>query len=40
MLNEYYQRSLQVPEGLEELDLVLRESFSCYEDWRRYGVRR
>ena len=27
MLNEYYQRSLQIPEGLEVPDSVLRESF-------------
>ena len=27
VLNEEYQRSLQLPEGLEELELVLRESF-------------
>ena len=27
VLNEYYQRSLVVPEGLEHLDSVLRESF-------------
>ncbi len=27
MLNEYYQRSLQLPEGLEVSDSILRESF-------------
>ena len=27
MLNEYYQRSLQIPEGLGVPDSILRESF-------------